>query len=70
MGLAKAAASLSGHESGHLQNSAGQQVKQSFHLFYTHMFTDSSGFVCPRFFLWFHVLIMILTEVFVSVHEI
>lgn len=30
MGLAEAAASIPGHEPGHLQNSAGQQVEQSF----------------------------------------
>lgn len=40
MGLAEAVADLSGHESGHLQNSARQQVNLSIHLL--HMFIDNS----------------------------
>lgn len=70
MGLADAAASLSGHESGHLQNSAGQQVKQSFHL-HTYTYTCSLTAMCAhmerrkRVLGGFHVFIMILTGVFV-----
>lgn len=41
MGLAEAAAGLSRHESGHLQKSAGQQVKLPIHLL--HLPTDNSG---------------------------
>lgn len=40
MGLAEAAAGISGHESGHLQKSAGQQVKLSIHLL--HVLVDNS----------------------------
>lgn len=40
MGLAEAAAGISGHESGHLQKSAGQQVKLSIHLL--HVLADNS----------------------------
>lgn len=40
MGLAEAAAGIPGHESGHLQKSAGQQVKLSIHLL--HILADSS----------------------------
>lgn len=43
MGLVEAVASLSGHESGHLQNSAHQQVNLSIHLL--HMFIDNSVYV-------------------------
>ncbi len=73
MGLAEAAASLSGHESGHLQNAAGQQVKQSFcllHVFIDSMCTHANASVC--ILLCFHVYIPILSGVYVfeqSFHE-
>lgn len=59
MGLAEAAASIPGHESGHLQNPAGQQVKQRFPLLHTHMFIDRS--VCANgsaFFSDFYVVMI------------
>lgn len=43
MGLVEAVASLSGHESGHLQNSAHQQVNLLIHLL--HVFIDNSVYV-------------------------
>lgn len=78
MGLAKAAASLSGHESGHLQNSAGQQVKLSFHLLHIHMLMESGvyanmqtqvwvSFCVFMFLLWSSQVFLFLSSLFIKI---
>lgn len=66
MGLAEAAASLPGHEPGHLHNSAGQQVKQSPRLL--NAFVDSGGKYVRVFVFFF--LMMILTGVIVFQRDV